>query len=159
MYKLKERKISNTSRAKLISLEEVFEDIKRNGLNETQLMPKAFLADTQEDSRTAYSFGYWGLAVYLAKGTYVYNQDYELGLISAHIPGSPDGTWFGLKPIRRLQLTMNNSGNPRKMINNALAWAYEKTYKNKAGRIHFGCLRGEEVLRSLLLMSIGQVNK
>lgn len=140
--------ISKIFRPEPSSLGDVFADIERYGAHETQLMPQAFLSNTQEDSRSAHKFGYRGLAVHLAKGIYTHCPELELSLISAHKPGSPSGKWWGLKPIRRIQLAYNQT-NPRALIGSPLAQAYEDD-----GRIHFDCIRGQEVLSTSLRIAI-----
>lgn len=104
VLKLKETEIAKSSETRLISVDEVCQDIARVGSAETQRLPKAFFDLTEVDSRRAYSFGEEGLVVYFAVGTCQTSQNLELGLISGHMPGNSGGGGWGSGGTRRLQL-------------------------------------------------------
>lgn len=131
--KFREEKISQSSLEQKIDVKEVFKDIKRNGEEETQLLIKAFINATEDKLRYAQNFGYKGLVVYVALGSYRHMEDSQLILLSAHVPGNSGGGGWGLKGKRKLLLVRNISNNIMKLINNPLSCAYEDYDK----RIHY----------------------
>ncbi len=154
VLKEKEGKITQRPDPEMIPLEEVIMDFRRNGTEETQLMPKAFLTNTSEESRTAYRFGHQDSVIYFATGTYLHNNILELGLIGSHVPGSPGGGGWGLNGIRKLQLVKKpfwkRKFNWERWINNTLAYAYEH-YDEK---IHYKFTNENESSATLLRMAI-----
>ncbi len=102
--KSREMEIAGSSKVRLISVDDVCTDIARVGSEEAQRLPKAFFDLTQASSRRAYSFGEDHLVVYFAVGSFQAGKNQEVGLISAHIPGSSGGGGDGLNGTRRLQL-------------------------------------------------------
>lgn len=150
--KEEESRIAKSPEVKLVALEGIIKDFSRNGTEETQLMPRAFLSETLEESRKIYRFGYEGLIVHFGIGTYVHNQDWGLCLISSHAPGSPNGGGWGSNGTRKLQLarkTYDKKFNWEKWINNTLAW----TYEHYDGRIHYASDK-DECLTTLLRIAI-----
>ena len=99
-------------------------------------MTEAFVFNTDKKSRIAYNFGYEGLVVYFATGTYINNKNLELGLISAHKPGNSGGGGWGLNGTRKLQLTEKSfwkTFNPDRWMKNSVCCAHEHHY----GKIHY----------------------
>ncbi|MFH0701400.1 MAG: hypothetical protein V2A62_03105 [Candidatus Woesearchaeota archaeon] len=152
--KEEEGQIAKSPEIKLVEFEKIVKDFARNGVEESQLMPKAFLSGTLEESRKIYQFGYERLIVHFGTGIYVHNQDWELGLISSHAPGSPSEGGWGSNGTRKLQLARKNDDkkfNWERWIGNTLAWAYE----HRDGRIHYASDK-DECLTTLLRIAIEQ---
>lgn len=124
--KQKEKKIVARSKLENISLEEIFEDVCHVGDEKVQVFKKAFLNNTREKSRTASVSGYRGLVVYFARGTFLSDPKYELGILSAHSPGSPSQDRLH-KAAVKMQLVKGKykkNVEPEKWIENTVAYAY-----------------------------------
>ncbi len=99
----KEKEIVNNPRPNLVPVESVIEDLQRYCSRASRLLSNAFLENTIEGSRIASVAGREGKLVYLSVGDYIHNgEQYELGLLSAHAPGTSGGGSWGMDGDRRL---------------------------------------------------------
>ncbi len=149
--KLQEIKISSDPTIKSTTLNEVIADFKRNGSVYAQQLPKKFVEVTVDNSRRAYIFGYQGLVTYFATGIGRDNPRKELGLISAHVPGSSGGGGWGLNGTRKLQLATKplfgwkKEFDPDEWVAHSTAWAYE----DYGGEIKYGSKKEQKVVAEL----------
>lgn len=128
-----ERAIKKDPAARETNLEEVITDLKRYGEPSSALLIQTFQENTQRDSIKASRAGRQGKVVYLATGKHIHAPNkLELGLLSAHVPGSSGGGGWGMNGDRRLVIASSGyvatPTDPEKWLERTLACAYEESW-------------------------------
>ncbi len=124
-----EKKIARNPRAEDVPIEKVVEDLERYGSADSKLLSKAFFKNTIEQGRKASVAGRHGKVVYFGVGDYVHGNQFELGLLSAHTPGSSGGGGWGFNGDRRLIISRKRDYHlpidPEKWLKNTEAYVME----------------------------------
>ena len=130
----RETEIATHPKARTVPTDDVVQDLQRYGSRDSGYLAKAFLENTMLNRRTGSVAGRDGKVVYLAVGDYVHGDQFELGLVSAHIPGSSGGVGWGMNGIRRLVIAKKENHSqpldPEQWLKNTVALA-EETYNGK----------------------------
>ena len=154
-------------RSRLITVDDVIEDIKRNGSDEAQLMSTAFLDITHPESREAYIFGHWGSAAYYAKGNLfseipILDNRRKVILVSIHKPGSPEKPWlWPCEPSRILKIQTRYDASPHLTLYSPRLTLYfsdkARVYEDRKGALEYSSDENCSVEKYLLKQAIENV--